>query len=281
MGLEEHGESFWLGHFLAGLLADWAEIWTRAGPRRPLAGEFARPPRRSSSAAINAHGWDGEWYLRGTLDDGRALGTSREPRRPDLPERADLGDPQRRRAARPRRPLLRVGAASTSSRRPAPCCSPPPSTSRCRRSATSRAMRPGCARTAASTPTRRRGRSPRPQRRRTRSSSAVCSTAINPSIKDPDRYFAEPYVLPGNVDGPDSPYHGRGALDLVHRLGRVAPPRRGRMGAGRAARAGTACGRSVPAAAAGHRRAMVRPWRGAIWEIEIERSRPRGSRSTA
>ena len=35
--------------------------------------------------------------------------------------------------------------------------------------------------------------------------------AINPSIKEPDRYFAEPYVLPGNVDGPDSPHHGRGA----------------------------------------------------------------------
>ena len=34
---------------------------------------------------------------------------------------------------------------------------------------------------------------------------------MNPAIKDPDRYFAEPYVLPGNVDGPDSPHHGRGA----------------------------------------------------------------------
>jgi cellobiose phosphorylase len=27
---------------------------------------------------------------------------------------------------------------------------------------------------------------------------------------DPDRYFAEPYVTPGNVDGPDSPNFGRG-----------------------------------------------------------------------
>jgi cellobiose phosphorylase len=34
-------------------------------------------------------------------------------------------------------------------------------------------------------------------------------TAINPALKDPDRYWAEPYVLPGNVDGPDSPLHGR------------------------------------------------------------------------
>jgi cellobiose phosphorylase len=27
---------------------------------------------------------------------------------------------------------------------------------------------------------------------------------------EPDKYLAEPYVTPGNVDGPDSPYFGRG-----------------------------------------------------------------------
>ncbi|MFQ5807145.1 MAG: GH36-type glycosyl hydrolase domain-containing protein, partial [Phycisphaerae bacterium] len=34
--------------------------------------------------------------------------------------------------------------------------------------------------------------------------------AINPALKDPERYWAEPYVTPGNVDGPDSPHYGRG-----------------------------------------------------------------------
>ncbi len=28
---------------------------------------------------------------------------------------------------------------------------------------------------------------------------------------DPERYFAEPYVTPGNIDGKDSPFYGRGA----------------------------------------------------------------------
>ncbi len=28
--------------------------------------------------------------------------------------------------------------------------------------------------------------------------------------KNPERYMAEPYVTPGNIDGPDSPYYGRG-----------------------------------------------------------------------
>jgi cellobiose phosphorylase len=27
---------------------------------------------------------------------------------------------------------------------------------------------------------------------------------------NPDRYWAEPYVTPGNIDGPDSPFYGRG-----------------------------------------------------------------------
>ncbi len=31
MGLLEKGESVWLGHFLAGLLADWSEIYRRTG----------------------------------------------------------------------------------------------------------------------------------------------------------------------------------------------------------------------------------------------------------
>ncbi|MGM0682108.1 MAG: GH36-type glycosyl hydrolase domain-containing protein, partial [Thermodesulfobacteriota bacterium] len=28
--------------------------------------------------------------------------------------------------------------------------------------------------------------------------------------QNPDQYWAEPYVTPGNIDGPDSPHHGRG-----------------------------------------------------------------------
>jgi cellobiose phosphorylase len=36
--------------------------------------------------------------------------------------------------------------------------------------------------------------------------------AINPVVRgqDPDEYMAEPYVTPGNIEGPDSPSYGRG-----------------------------------------------------------------------
>jgi cellobiose phosphorylase len=29
------------------------------------------------------------------------------------------------------------------------------------------------------------------------------------SAEDPELYAAEPYVMPGNIDGPDSPFAGR------------------------------------------------------------------------
>ncbi|MFQ5807490.1 MAG: GH36-type glycosyl hydrolase domain-containing protein, partial [Phycisphaerae bacterium] len=93
VGLQGRGESIWLGHFLVGLLADWAEIYRRLAPKRrnaetpkaachwqlaasasELAVDFERR-RRALIAAINEHGWDGKWYLRATLDDGSKLGS--------------------------------------------------------------------------------------------------------------------------------------------------------------------------------------------------------------
>src|SRR5664279_2194765 len=74
MGLLEKGESVWLGHFLAGLLADWSEIFGRTGAPA-LAEEFAER-RVALVAALNTHGWDGNWYARGTLDDGSVLGSA-------------------------------------------------------------------------------------------------------------------------------------------------------------------------------------------------------------
>jgi len=96
-------------------------------------------------------------------------------------------------------------------------------------------------------------------------------TAINPAVKDPESYWAEPYVLPGNVDGPDSPHHGRagwtwytGSAAWLHRvvaewvLG-VRPEWDGL--------------RIDPCLPPGWKHArMVRPYRGCTYEISIERS---------
>jgi cellobiose phosphorylase len=95
--------------------------------------------------------------------------------------------------------------------------------------------------------------------------------AIDPSNKDSERYWAEPYVLPGNVDGPDSPLFGRagwtwytGSAAWLHRivsewvLG-VRPEWDGL--------------RIDPVIPPSWDRArMTRPWRGSTYEIEIERT---------
>ena len=70
------GESFWVAEFLGVVLkavTPWAE---KRGDER-----FARKCRDVSASlvrALNDYGWDGAWYLQGTLDSGADLGTARD-----------------------------------------------------------------------------------------------------------------------------------------------------------------------------------------------------------
>ena len=52
--------------------------------------------------------------------------------------------------------------------------------------------------------------------------------------KKPDEYCAEPYVTPGNIEGPDSPLLRQGGLDLVHGFRRLAVQSRAGMDSRRA-----------------------------------------------
>ncbi len=207
VGLAERGESVWLAHFLAGLLAEWAQIWERTG-RNDLASEFAAR-REELVAAINEHAWDGEWYLRATLDDGSLLGsaTNRVARiflnAQTWAVLADVAPPDRaaRCMAAVREHLLTEAGPLLL----APAFDAPnPAIGYITRYAPGLRENGGVYTHAA-----------------TWAIAAACKmrdhdlvgrllTTINPAIKDPDRYWAEPYVLPGNVDGPASPHHGRG-----------------------------------------------------------------------
>ena len=208
MGLGEKGESFWLGQFLVGLLADWTEIWRRAG-RADLSAEFG-DRRTGLVAAINAHGWDGEWYLRGTLDDGRALGSSRDRvGRIFLNAQTwailnDVAPPDR--AARCLAAVKQHLVTEAGALLLAPAFdAPAPEIGYITRYAPGLRENGGVYTHAATWAIAAAAKA---------KDAALVGRlldAINPSIKDPDRYFAEPYVLPGNVDGPDSPHHGRGA----------------------------------------------------------------------
>ncbi len=67
------GTSVWLGWLLIATLECLAPI---AGRRDPERAARWRAHARSVKAAIETHGWDGEWYRRGTFDDGTILGSA-------------------------------------------------------------------------------------------------------------------------------------------------------------------------------------------------------------
>lgn len=290
VGLLERGESVWLAEFLVGLLADWAEILRRAGLASPVAADRRRAVRPADpagfgkiaddftarraalAAAINRVAWDGEWYIRATLDDGSKLG-SKENRVGRIFLNAqtwavlnDVAPPDRAAACMDsvKRYLVRedVGPLLL-----APAFDQPVSEiGYITRYAPGLRENGGVYTHAA-----------------TWAIAAACKMrdadlvarllrSINPAAKDPDRYWAEPYVLPGNVDGPDSPHVGRagwtwytGSAQWFHRvvthwvLG-VRPEWDGLL-----------CDPCLPPS--WPRAAMVRPWRGCTYRIRIERSR--------
>lgn len=75
MGIEERGESVWVAMFLCAILADWEHVLDR--PQDAALREEYRRTRERYVAAVNAHAWDPEGYYRyGTKDDGTWIGAS-------------------------------------------------------------------------------------------------------------------------------------------------------------------------------------------------------------
>ncbi len=265
-GLREQGESVWLAHFLAGLLADWSEIHRRSG-RAAFAADYDQR-RGRLVAAINEHAWDGEWYWRATLDDGSRIGS-----RDNATGRIYLN-------AQTWAVLHDVAPADRAAS--------------CMRAVREHLVRESGALLLApayDTPDERIGYITRyaPGLREnggvythaaTWAIAAACKikdrelvamllAAVDPGNKDPDRYWAEPYVLPGNVDGPDSPLNGRagwtwytGSASWLHRV--VAEWVLGV----RPTWDGLLIDPCLPAHWKSAR--VMRPWRGRVLELEIE-----------
>lgn len=72
-GLDGKGESVWVGMFLYDILQRWSKILPALGESQ-RAEIFAREAE-ALRFAVNEYGWDGQWYLEGTCDDGRPLGS--------------------------------------------------------------------------------------------------------------------------------------------------------------------------------------------------------------
>lgn len=73
VGREGRGESVWMGFFLHAVLDAFAPLCERRGDRDRAA--RYRAARDAYRAALEAHAWDGGWYLRGWYDDGTPLGS--------------------------------------------------------------------------------------------------------------------------------------------------------------------------------------------------------------
>ncbi len=73
IGREGKGESIWLGWFLLDNLQKWAAI---AAVREDLASvDSFQMHAKTLLAALEEHGWDGNWYRRAYFDDGTPLGS--------------------------------------------------------------------------------------------------------------------------------------------------------------------------------------------------------------
>jgi cellobiose phosphorylase len=71
VGKKGQGESVWLGWFLAKTLMDFSKLVTISEQSKNYCDNA-----REIVAAIEAHGWDGQWYRRAYFDDGTPLGSA-------------------------------------------------------------------------------------------------------------------------------------------------------------------------------------------------------------
>ncbi len=206
VGLQERGESIWLAQFLVGLLDDWAEIHRRIG--RPDWAADLESRRAKLIRAVNEHAWDGEWYIRATLDDGSPLG-SRKNRVARIFLNAqtwailnDVAPPDRAKQcwnAVREHLVTDAGALLLAPAFDAPI----PEIGYITRYAPGLRENGGVYTHAAMWAIAAAAKM--------RDAELVGKLlhAVNPTNKNPENYWAEPYVLPGNVDGPDSPHFGR------------------------------------------------------------------------
>lgn len=75
VGVNWKGESIWLGHFLYGILDRFDEICAR---KKDFSNRRVFQKRKVAlKKAINKHGWDGKWYIRAISDNGKVLGSSK------------------------------------------------------------------------------------------------------------------------------------------------------------------------------------------------------------
>lgn len=208
-GIDGKGESVWVAMFLFHILTRLQPVLTDLG--RP---EFAARYAAEANAlrrAVEEHAWDGEWYIAGTRDDGKPFGsrTCSEGRIFLNPQTwaviSGIGSPERTaRAMQSVREHL-VTDYGALLLKPA-YASVDPYIGYITRYAPGLRENGGVYSHASTWAVQAFAMmSDRETALRIFRGMLPCLR----SAADADLYAAEPYVMPGNLDGPDSPYAGR------------------------------------------------------------------------
>jgi cellobiose phosphorylase len=209
VGLGGKGESVWLAMFAYGVLHKMATVLDRIG--EPAKATRFRQEAASLQAAVETHGWDGDWYLAGTCDNGQPLGSHAcvegsiflNPQ--TWAVISGVGSPERTRramAAVKERLVKPYGALLLS---PA-YASLDPYVGYITRYAPGLRENGGVYSHASTWAVQAFAEMGDVE------TAYSIYRGMTPPLRaeaDADRYQAEPYVMPGNVDGPDSPFEGR------------------------------------------------------------------------
>lgn len=262
------GESFWVAEFLYLILGDFVPLARRRGDER-----FARRcevVRESLKAALNQHGWDGEWYLQATTDDGLSLGSreNEEGRIFLMPNIwaviSGAAGEERAQTAMASVTKYLLKDYGTLLNYPA-FTRPRPDIGYVTRYAPGLRENGGVYTHAATWSVWAYALAGQPERAY-EAYSRICPPNRSADI---DTYKAEPYVTPGNIDGPLSEFYGRGgwtwytgSAQWLHRVAThfilgIRPQADGLL-----------VEPSIPAQWRGFR--VRRKFRGALYDIEVE-----------
>jgi cellobiose phosphorylase len=265
------GESFWVAEFLYMILGNFAPLARQRGDER-----FAKRcdvVRESLKDALNRHGWDGEWYLMATTDDGLLLGSqdNEEGKIFLMPNiwavMSGIADEERSRTAMASVTHYLLKDYGTLLNYPA-FTRPRPDVGYVTRYAPGLRENGGVYTHAATWSVWAYTAAGQPDHAY-EAYSRICPPNRSADI---DTYKAEPYVTPGNIDGPISEFYGRGgwtwytgSAQWLHRMAThwilgIRPQADGLL-----------VDPSIPAHWSGYK--ITRTFRGAVYAIEVENPR--------
>jgi cellobiose phosphorylase len=203
------GESFWVAEFLYMLLGNFIPVARKRGDE-----DFAQKcetVRRDVKEALNCYGWDGEWYMQATTDDGLLLGSKENDEgkiylMPNIwAAISGAADARRANVAMASVTKYLLKDYGTLLNYPA-FTKPRPDVGYVTRYAPGLRENGGVYTHAATWSVWAYTLAGQPEL----AYEAYRKICPPNRSKDIDTYKAEPYVTPGNVDGPLSEYYGRG-----------------------------------------------------------------------